>query len=147
MVISIESFHYVVAPGAAACSVRPRRQLLVVSFSLRSTLQTSSASWLIILGVVLIVINRPVSPLAQLAIRTTWNHCSYLMLTPWWYSNPSNLSSWTPPCQVWSSSVPLPITDPIYYLAMNWCLRRLPLDMSKPSQMILHNLLLDSFHP
>jgi hypothetical protein len=44
-------------------------------------------------------------------------------------------------------SLLLPITSLTYYLATNGCLCGLLLDMSKPSQGLLHKLLLDSCHP
>jgi hypothetical protein len=62
VVIPIESFHYATAPGATSSFVRPRWQLLVVSFSLRSTplivlcfITNRPSSLLIVLVVVLIV--------------------------------------------------------------------------------------------
>jgi hypothetical protein len=51
------------------------------------------------------------------------------------------------PCQVWSSYVSLLIIGSSYYPITNWCLRRPPLDMSKPSQAMLHELLLNWCHP
>jgi hypothetical protein len=72
---------------------------------------------------------------------------SYLMLAP---------KPYTPilqivihrllPCQVWSSSTSLLIIGSSYYPFTNWCLHEPPLDMSKPSQTILYELLLDWCH-
>jgi hypothetical protein len=51
------------------------------------------------------------------------------------------------PCQVWSSSASLLITGSSYYPITNWFLRGAPLDMSKPSQAMLHELLLNWCRP